>query len=326
MKRREFITLLGGSAVAWPITAQAQQPAMPVIGFLGTTSPDLNADFLRTFRQALKEAGFVEGENVAMVYRWADGQVDRLPELAAELVQRRVTVLLTAGDASALAAKAATTTIPIVFHVGTDPAKLGLVPSLARPAGNLTGVNFFAGEIAAKRLELLRELVPGAVRVAALVNPANPNTETVSRDVETAGRAMGLQIQVHPAKTISEIDAAFATLARERPDVLFVAGDPSFRVRRVQLALLAAHHRVPATYSLRDYAEAGGLMSYGASLSEAFRQGGTYVARILKGTKPADLPVVQSSKFELVINLQPARMLGINVPPMLLARADEVIE
>ena len=299
---------------------------MPVIGFLGTTSPDLNADFLRTFRQALKEAGFVEGENVAMVYRWAGGQVDRLPGLAAELVQRRVTVLLTAGDAGALAAKAATTTIPLVFHVGTDPAKLGLVSSLARPGGNLTGVNFFAGEIAAKRLELLRELVPGTVSVAALVNPANPNTETVSRDVETAARAMGLQIKVHPAETIGEIDAAFATLAREWPDALFVAGDPGFRVRRVQLALLAAHHRLPATYSLRDYAEAGGLMSYGASLSEAFRQGGTYVGRILKGTKPADLPVVQSSKFELVINLQPARMLGLEIPPTLLARADEVIE
>jgi putative tryptophan/tyrosine transport system substrate-binding protein len=326
MKRRQFITLLGGAMAGWPLAARAQQTAMPVIGFLGATSHDLDADFLRTFRQALKEAGYVEGENLAIVYRWADGQLDRLPQIASELAQRRVAVIITAGDATTLAAKAATTTIPIVFHVGTDPVKLGLVPNLARPAGNLTGVNFFAGEIAAKRLELLRELVPGAVRVAALVNPANPNTETVSRDVETAARAMGLQIQLNPAETIGEIDAAFATLARERPDGLFVAGDPGFRVRRVQLALLAAHHRVPATYSLRDYAGAGGLMSYGASLSEAFRQGGTYVGRILKGTKPADLPVVQSSKFELTINLQPARMLGLTVPPSLLARADEVIE
>jgi putative ABC transport system substrate-binding protein len=328
MRRRDLILGIAGSAATWPLAARAQQPAMPVIGFLSTTSPDLNADFLHTFRRALKEVGFVEGENMAMVYRWADGQVDRLPGLAAELVQLRVAVLVSAGDAGALAAKAATTTIPIptVFHVGSDPAKLGLVPSLARPGGNLTGINFFAGEIASKRLELLRELVPAAVRIAALVNPSNPNTETVSRDAETAARSMGMQVQIHPAKTIGEIDGAFATFERERPDALFVAGDPGFRVRRVQLALLAAHHRMPATYSLRDYAEAGGLMSYGANLSEAFRQGGTYVGRILKGTKPADLPVVQATKLELVINLQTARILGITVPPMLLARADEVIE
>jgi putative tryptophan/tyrosine transport system substrate-binding protein len=225
-----------------------------------------------------------------------------------------------------LAAKAATTTIPIVFHVGRDPAMLGLVASLARPGGNLTGVNFFTGELAAKRLELLRQLAPGAVRVAALLNPTNPNRETVARGVESAARAMALQVQVYEASTIGEIDAAFAALARERPEALFVTGDPVFRIRRVQLALLAAHYRVPAIYALRDYAEAGGLMSYGASLSEAHRQGGVYVGRILKGAKPADLPVVQSSKFELVINLQPARMLGLTVPPSLLATADEVIE
>jgi putative tryptophan/tyrosine transport system substrate-binding protein len=326
MTRREFITLLGGAAAAWPVAVRAQQAAMPVIGALIGTSPDLNADYLRAFREGLKETGFVEGENVAIVYRWADGQVDRLPGLAAELARRPVAVLIGSGDAPSLAAKAATTTIPIVFHVGRDPAMLGLVASLARPGGNLTGVNFFTGELAAKRLELLRQLAPGAVRVAALLNPTNPNRETVARGVESAARAMALQVQVYEASTIGEIDAAFAALARERPEALFVTGDPVFRIRRVQLALLAAHYRVPAIYALRDYAEAGGLMSYGASLSEAHRQGGVYVGRILKGAKPADLPVVQSSKFELVINLQPARMLGLTVPPSLLATADEVIE
>jgi putative ABC transport system substrate-binding protein len=326
LRRRGFITLLGGAAVAWPIAARAQQAAMPVIGFLNGTSPDLNADYLRAFREGLKETGFVEGENVAIVYRWADGQIDRLPGLAAELARRSVAVLIASGDAASLASKAATTTIPIVFHVGRDPAMLGLVASLARPGGNLTGVNFFTGELAAKRLELLRELVPVAARVAALLNPANPNRETVGSGVELAASAMGLKVQVYEASTIGEIDAAFAAIARERPDALFVTGDPVFRFRRVQLALLAAHHRVPAIYALRDYAEAGGLISYGASLSEAHRQGGVYVGRILKGAKPADLPVVQSSKFELVINLQPARMLGLTVPPSLLATADEVID
>ncbi len=325
MRRREFIW--GGSAAAaWPFAAHAQQPAMPVIGFLLATSPDTDANFLRTFRQGLKEAGYVEGENIAIVYRWADGQINRLPELAAELARRRVAVLVTGGDATSLAAKAATTTIPIIFHVGADPTKLGLVASLARPDGNLTGINFFAAELVAKRLELLRELVPGASRVAALFNPTNPSMETVSREVEAAARAMTLQFQVHKAGTFGEIDAAFAALARERPDALFVAGDPVFRTRRVQLALLAARHQLPTAYSLRDYVEAGGLMSYGASLSDAFRQGGVYAGRILKGAKPADLPVVQSSKFELVINLSPARMLGLTVPPTLIATADEVIE
>src|SRR5262245_5560369 len=303
-----------------------QQRAMPVIGFLGATSPDANADFLRAFRQALKEAGFVDGETVTIEYRWADGQTERLPALAADLARLRVVALATAGNAAALAAKTATTTIPIVFQVGDDPVKAGLVASLARPGGNVTGINFLAGEVAAKRLELLRELVTAAARVGALVNAANPNAELGLGDVEAAARARGLQIQVQKASTIGEIDSAFANFVRERADALFVAPDPVFRARRVQLALLAAHHRLPATYSLRDYAEAGGLMSYGPSLTVSFFQVGTYVGRILKGAKPSDLPVVQSSKFELVINRPPARMLGLTVPDKLLAVADEVIE
>ena len=272
------------------------------------------ADRLRGFRQGLKDTGYVEGENVAIEYRWAENQIDRLPELAAELVRRRVAVIAaTGGPPSALAAKAATTTIPIVFIVGEDPVRLGLVASLARPGGNLTGINFFSGELTAKRLELLRELVPGATRVAVLVNPANAaNTETTLRDVEAAARAMGLQIQVLNASTSREIDAAFATFVRERPDALFVGGDPFFNSRRVQLAHLAARHAIPATYSGRDYAEAGGLMSYGTNLADAYRQVGVYAGRILKGAKPADLPVVQATKFELVINAQTARMLGLD--------------
>jgi putative ABC transport system substrate-binding protein len=325
MKRRNFITLLSGAAVAWPLAARAQQ-AMPVVGVLGATSPDLNADFLRAFREALKDTGFVESENVAIVYLWAEHQIDRLPGLAAELTRRRVAALVTVGNAATLASKAATTTTPIVFQIGDDPVRLGLVGSLARPGGNLTGVNFFAGELAAKRLELLHELVPSVTRVAMLINPGNPNAEAVLRDVQAGAGAMGLQIQVHNAATTGEIDAAFATFVRERPDALFVGPDPFFRARRVQLALLAAYHRLPATYALRDYAEAGGLMSYGASLNDAFRQVGTYVGRILKGAKPADLPVVQSSKFELIINHQTARMLGLTVPDKLLVAADEVIE
>src|SRR5215472_9208071 len=315
MNRRAFITLLS-AASAWPLAARAQQ-AMPVIGFLGATSPDADAEFLRAFRQTLIEAGFVEGETVTIEYRWADGQTERLPALAADLAWLRVAVL---------AAKAATPTIPIVFQVGDDPVKTGLVASLARPGGNVTGINFLAGEVAAKRLELLRELVPAAARVGVLVNAANPNAEMVLRDVEAAARAMGLQTQVQKAGTIGEIDSAFATFVRERADALFVGPEPVFRARRVQLALLAAHYRLPATYSLRDYAEAGGLMSYGPSLTVSFRQVGTYAGRILKGAKPSDLPVVQSSKFELVINRQPARMLGLAVPDKLLALADEVIE
>ena len=324
--RREFITLLGGAAATWPMAARAQQSGMPVVGFLGATSSETNADFLRPFRQALREAGYVEGQNVVIESRSAEGQIERLPALAAELAQRQVSVLATVGNAAALAAKAATTTIPIVFQVGDDPARLGLVASLARPGGNLTGINFFSGELAAKRLEILRVLVPGAVRVAVLVNQANPVAETVLRDVEAAARAMGLRIQVNNSGTIDEIDTAFRTFMRDRPDALLVAPDPLFHARRVQLALLAAQYRMPAVYSLRDFVEAGGLMSYGAKFSDTLRQAGVYVGRILKGEKPTDLAVVQSTKFEFVINAQTAKMLGITVPDKLLALADEVIE
>ena len=327
MNRRDFITLLGGAA-AWPLAARAQQPVMPVVGFLDPRSPDALADRLRGFRQGLKETGFVESENIAIEYRWADNQMDRLPALANELVRRRVSIIaVPGGPDAALAAKAATTTIPIVFLVGEDPVKLGLVASLARPGGNLTGINFFSGELTAKRLDLLRTLVPGAAHVAVLVNPASAKmTETTLRDVEPAGRAMRLQIRGLNASTSREIGAAFATFERERPDALFVGLDPFFASRRVQLAQLATYYRVPATFATRDFVEVGGLLSYGGSIVDAYRQVGIYTGRILKGAKPEELPVVQSSKLELAINVETARMLGLTVPPSLLAIADEVIE
>ena len=328
MRRREFITLLGGATVTSPLTARAQQPAMPVIGFLDSRAADAMTSRLGAFRQGLKELGFAEGENVSVVYRWAENRFDRLPELAAELARRQATVIVTTGGpAVAFATKAATTTIPVVFGVADDPVRLGLVASLARPGGNLTGINFLVGELAAKRLELLRALVPAATRVAVLVNPADAtNTESTLRDVEPAARAMGLQIQVLNASTSHEIDAAFATLVRERPDALFVGNDAFFNARRVQLALLAGRHGVPAIYSDREYAEAGGLMTYGPNLADRDRQVGVYTGRILKGEKPMDLPIMRSSKFEFIINLQTAKLLGIDVPPFLLATADEVIE
>ena len=327
MRRREFIALLGGAATMRPFAAHAQQPAMPVIGFLNNTSPAANIDLLRAFHQGLKEIGFVEGENVAIDYRWADSQLDRLPALATDLVRRRVAVIVTTGGVTAAsAAKAATATIPIAFVVGEDPVRVGLVASLARPGGNLTGINFLVSELGAKRLGLLHELVPTATRVAVLVNPSGPNAEPTAKDVEPAGRAMGLQIRFFNASTSGEISATFAAFARERLDALFVGADPYFTSRRIQIVQLAARHSVPAIYSQRQFPENGGLVSYGPSLMDALRQVGVYAGRVLKGAKPADLPVVQSSKFELVINAETARMLGVTIPSSLLASADEVIE
>jgi ABC-type uncharacterized transport system substrate-binding protein len=325
MRRREFITLLGGAA-AWPLAARAQQRAMPVIGFLNIQSPDAIANRVRGFRQGLKDAGYVEGENVTIEYRWAEGRFDRLPALAAELVRRHVVVIVAANTPSALAAKAVTTTIPIVFNVAEDPVKLGLVASLARPGGNLTGANSFIGELAAKRLELLRELLPGITRVTALVNPTTPLAESALKDIEPAARAMGMQIKVLNASNSGEINSALATFVHERPDALFVSADSVFTTRRVQLVHLATRYAVPASYYAREFPEVGGLMSYGSNQSDNYRQVGIYAGHILKGTKPVDLPVVQSTKFELIINVQTARVLGLTVPDKLLVAADEVIE
>jgi putative ABC transport system substrate-binding protein len=327
MIRREFITLLGGVAVAWPLTVRAQQSAMPVVGFLEIRSPEMIIERLRAFRQGLRETGYVEGENVTIDYRWAE-QMEQLPELAGQLVRRQVAVIATAGGfATALAAKGATATIPIVFGVSDDPVKHGLVASLARPGGNLTGVNLLSTELTAKRLELLREMLPRASRIAVFVNPANTvNTQTTLHEVEAASRAMGLQIQIFNASTSREIDAAFAVFARERPDAVFLGQDAFYNGRRLQLANWTARHALPMTSGSRDICEVGGLMSYGANIVDSYRQEGVYTGRILKGAKPADLPVVQSAKFELVINAQTARMLGVDIPATLLGRADEVIE
>ena len=327
MRRREFVTLLGGAAAAWPLAARAQEPKVPVVGFLHSQSPEGLADVVRGYRQGLKETGYVEGESVAIEYRWAANKTERMPELAADLVRRRVAVIAAMDTGSSLPAKGATTTTPIVFLVGGDPVKHGLVASLARPGGNLTGTNFFTSELVAKRLELLRELVPAATRVGVLVNPAYAEvTESTVRDSHMAARAMGMQVRVLEADTSEMINAVFARLARERPDALFVGPGPFFTSRRVQLTQLAARHAIPTIYSQRLSAEAGGLISYGASIADAARQAGIYVGRILKGASPADLPVVQSTKLELAINIQTARMLGLEVPSSLLARADEVIE
>jgi putative tryptophan/tyrosine transport system substrate-binding protein len=326
VRRREFIGLLGGTALAWPLTVRAQQPAMPVVGFVSGQSNEER--FGAAFRKALNEAGYVEGQNVMVEYHWLDGHYDRLPALVADLVRRQVAVIATPGNTpAALAAKAATATIPIVFGVAEHPVKLGLVASLARPGGNATGVNLLSAEVVAKRLGLLHDLVPKAVRIAVLVNPANSSTaEATLRDIPEAARALGLQTQVLNASTRSEIEAVFATLLRDRADALFVAPDGFFSSRRVQFATLAARHAIPAVYSNRGYPEVGGLMSYGSDTLDYYRQAGVYTAQILKGAKPADMPVLQSTKWEFVINMQTARALGLEVPNSLQMLADEVIE
>jgi putative ABC transport system substrate-binding protein len=326
MRRRTFLGLLGGAAAFVPLAARAQQ-AMPAIGFLNAAASDGYSERLRGFRRGLKEAGFVETENLAVEYRIAENQADRLPAMAAELVRRRVAVIVATGGNSAVeAAKEATKTVPILFVTPDDPVKLGYVTSMARPTGNLTGINFQGTELGAKRLELLRDLVPSAARVAVFLNPSASAGEARLNEVQTAASAMGLQIQVVRSSTSHEIDMAVATLMRERPDALLFIPDPLFNSRRIQLVHLASRHVMPAIYWQREFAEAGGLMSYGSSIGDAFHQVGVYAGRILRGAKVADLPVVQSDKFELVINHQTARLLGLTVPPSLLARADEVIE
>ena len=327
MRRREFVTLLGGAAAAWPLAARAQQPAMPVIGLLSGRSLNDSKPMMAAFRQGLIEQGFVERQNVAIEYRWAEGHYDRLPAMAADLAGRQVAAILAVGSVpSPLAAKAATSTIPIVFVVGGDPVKFGLVSSLNRPGGNVTGVSVLSGALTAKRLELLRELVPDASIVACLVNPKNPEAENQLMDIRAAGRTVRQKIIVLNASLDHELNDAMATIVRERASGLLVGNDAFFVLRREQLVALAARHAIPTIYFLREFAEAGGLVSYGDSLTDAYRQVGMYIGRILKGMKPADLPVVQSTKVELTINLKTAKALGLEVPPTLLARADEVIE
>jgi putative tryptophan/tyrosine transport system substrate-binding protein len=323
LKRREFIWLLGGAA-ALPLAARAQQSAMPVIGYLSASLPGPHT--MAVIRQGLLEAGYVNANNVTIESQLAEGRYDRLPELATDLVRRKVAVIIAIPTVAALAAKAATATIPIVFGVSEDPVKLGLVAGLARPGGNATGASFFIGEMSAKQLDVLHELVPAAARIGLLVNPANAAAERVTRDVMTAAAAIGVQIDIVHASNSREIEAAFATLVRNKSEALLVGADSYFFSRRLQLATFATRHAIPALSSAREFAEAGGLMSYGTSLAEVYRQLGVYAGRILKGAKPAELPVVQSTKFELVINLPTARAIGLDVPPMLLARADEVIE
>jgi ABC-type uncharacterized transport system substrate-binding protein len=330
MRRRAFITLLAGAApsLLGPRTARAQQPAMPVVGFVNARSLDTSVRLADAFRKGMTEAGYAEGRNVTVEYHWLEGKYDRLPSLMADFVRRRVAIIATPGsNPAALAAKAATTTIPIVFGVGEDPVKLGLVASLARPGGNATGINFFFSEVLAKRLGLLHELVPKAVRIAVLVNPANASTaEATLREIPEAARAIGLETQVLNASTSREIEAAFATLIRNRADALFVAPDGFFISRRVQFATLAARHGIPAAHTVREEVEAGGLMAYATDNVDMFYRVGVYTGQVLKGAKPADLPVLQSTKFEFVINLTTAKALGLDVSPLLLARADEVIE
>jgi putative ABC transport system substrate-binding protein len=327
VRRRDFISLLGTTAAAWPFAARAQQPTMPAIGFLDSRSPEAVVSRLRAFRQGLQESGYAEGENIAIVYRYAENQLERLSDLARDLVQRRVAVIVTPGELSAFAAKAATAMIPIVFGTAEDPVKVGLVASLARPGGNITGINTLSAELTAKRLELLRQLLPRADRIAVLVNPAEAGrTESTIAAAEAAGRAMGLQIQILKADTSRQIEIAFENMEHDRPDALFIGSSPFLNVRSVQLAMLAAYHRLPGIHSEREYAEAGGLINYGTKIADVFHQMGVYTGRILRGAEPGELPVVQSSKLQLVINAATARMLGITVPSSLLAVADEVIE
>jgi putative tryptophan/tyrosine transport system substrate-binding protein len=326
MRRREFIALFGGAAAAWPLAARAQQPPMPVVGFLSSGSPAPLRQQVAAFREGLKEAGYVEGQNVTVEYGFAEGQLDRFPVLVSDLVRRQVSVLVVTSNTGALVAKHATSTIPIVFSVGDDPVASGLVPSLNRPGGNLTGVYQFSTGLEAKRLGLLHEMVPKATTIAVLVNPNFSGAKTQLHDVQEAAPRLGVQLVVVRANVESDFDAAFATLVQQRAGALLVCASPFFNGRRQQLVVLAARHAVPAIYEWRDFAEAGGLMSYGTILADAYRQAGVYAGRVLKGAKPADLPVVQATRFEFVINLSTAKALGIEVPPTLSARADEVIE
>ena len=327
MKRREFITLLGAGAAAWPLAARAQQPAMPVIGYLYSGASETSAPWTAAFRQGLSELGFHEGRNVAIEFRWANNETGRLPELAADLVHRRVAVVVAPGTAaSVLAAKAATTTIPIVFRTGGDPVELGFVTSLNRPGGNVTGVGAMSLETGSKRLGLLRELLPSATRFAALINPDDPNVGHLTKDLQAAAATIRRDVEMFGASNSREIDVAFANLARKRPDALLVSSQGLFSNRRVQIVTHATRQGLPGMYFVREFVEAGGLMSYGSSTSEQFRLTGVYTGRILKGEKPADLPVLRASKFEFIINLQTAKVFGLDIPTSLLARADEVIE
>jgi putative ABC transport system substrate-binding protein len=327
MRRRDFIKVVASSAVTWPRAARAQQPAIPVIGYLDSRSPEAVQNRLRGFHQGLKEARYIEGENVTILYRWADDRTDRLPLLAAELVSRSVAAIFTAGIPSALAAKAATTTIPIIFVVGSDPVQIGLATSLSRPGGNLTGIDVFTAQIGAKRLEVLRDLLPHATRIGVVVNPADAGaTDVQLKELDAAALAMGLQIKIHNADTRGEIDAAFEAMDRDRPDAVFAGTSTFLNGRNVQLVQLSTFHRLPTIYGLRDFVEIGGLISYGSDIIDSFRQAGRYVGRILKGAKPTELPIVKADKFELVINAQTARMLGLTVPSSLLGRADEIID